>query len=153
MTYQVVSNSNPSLFDSVSINSTTGNLVLNAAASQSGRSIITVKATDAAGLTTTAAFSADVNYTNQAPILDFVPDYDGSDTWTIYGTVTDDQVVRGMIVYFTGDVFTLRATVEEDGTFEFAVIVNPADWDIEWAYTIDSQGLESALAFDYIDIT
>lgn len=153
LTYQILSNSNPSLFDSVSINSSSGNLVMNAASGQSGRSAITVRATDSVGLTSIATFFADVFYVNQPPVLDYIATSQGSDTWLISGSVSDpDDVVEGMLVNFSG-VFDLRASVREDGTFEFAVIVDSEDWGWEWAQVVDPHGLASDSVLRVIGVT
>lgn len=143
LTYQIFNVSNPSLFDSVSINSTTGNLVLNSASGQSGQSTIRVRATDQSGQQTDSYFQANVNYVNQRPVLEFWAESDEFDTWTIYCTVTDDGPVEGLYIHFVGPVFETRAYVEADGSVLFAVIVDPEDWDLESAYVVDSQGLSS----------
>jgi hypothetical protein len=150
--YSLVSNSDPSLFDTVSINSTTGNLVINAAASVSGRSSITVRATDAGGLSALATFSVLVNYTNLAPELHFEVDSVGYDTWRIFGYVLDDGIVEGLIVRFYG-VVDVRATVQADGTFDFLVIVEEENWDREFAQVADTENLDSLEAFFDIGVT
>ena len=148
--YQILDVSNPDLFDVVRIDPSTGNLVFNAAAGMSGRSSITVAAIDSSGAAAEATFFADVFYENQPPVLEWLPAYCTNNTWLIGGEVTDaDDDVRGMIVVFHG-VFEARATVQEDGSFEFAIIILPAEWDSEWAFVLDWHGAMSDIEEDGI---
>jgi hypothetical protein len=141
--YHILDVSSPDLFDFVTVDTLTGNLVFNAAAGMSGRSSITVGAIDTSGAVVEATFFADVFYENEPPQLLWDAVYGGDDTWLIGGEVIDaDDDVRGMIVEFQG-VFQARATIQEDGTFEFAIIIDPADWDIETAFVIDWHGAMS----------
>jgi hypothetical protein len=126
--YQIVSNSNSAIFETASINSTTGVLTLNAAAGQSGRSTVTVKATDAAGLWTTTSYVIDVNYTNQIPTLDFDVFLVENTTFWVVGNVLDDDLsLEGLYVDFYG-AFNARAWVEADGSFEFWIVVPESSW-------------------------
>jgi len=152
LVYEIVSNSNPSLFDSTSINTANGTLVLNAASGASGRSKIIVKATDAAGLSTFATFVADVAYANQAPTLSYTVECVGADTFRIIGTVNDDDDVEGLLVQFWGS-FNLRATVKADRSFEFSVVVHEPDWGMEWAQVSDFQGISSPEVESYVGVT
>jgi hypothetical protein len=142
--YQILDVSNPDLFDVVAINTTTGNLVFNAALGMSGRSSVTVASIDSSGVVVEATFIADVFYENEPPHLEWLPVYCSDDTWLIGGEVTDaDDDVRGMIVEFHG-VFEARATVQDDGTFEFTIIIDPADWwEMESAFVLDWHGAMS----------
>jgi hypothetical protein len=154
LVYSIVSNSNASLFDTASINPTTKNLVLNAATGASGRSEIVVKATDAAGLSTTATFVVDVAYTNTAPTLNYtiVPSELEVDTFIVSGTVSDDGNVEGLLVEFFGR-FNLRASVKADGSFSFAVVVYEENWGTEWARVADFQGLYSTTVERFVGMT
>jgi hypothetical protein len=128
LTYQIVGNSNSAIFETASINSTTGILTLNSAAGQSGRSTVTVKATDAAGLWTTTSYVIDVNYTNQIPILDFeVLPCEGTTFWVVGSVLDDDLNLEGLYVDFYG-AFNVRASVEADGSFEFYIVVPMSNW-------------------------
>ena len=142
--FDVESVSNPDLFDFVGVDVETGELVLNAAWGASGRTAITVSATDGDGVVTETTFFVDVDYENLPPMVIAWSEPAENDTYTIRGYVTDpDDDVRGMIVTFTG-VFNLRATVQDDGTFSFAVYVDPEDvWGTEYAWVVDPHGLVS----------
>jgi hypothetical protein len=160
LTYSIVGNSDPSLFDYVSINQSTGELILNAAsfggggsafsagAGASGRAAITVRGTDPGGQSKDAVVTVDVNYVNEAPlILNFDISYAGAGTWIISGDVVDpDDDVSDFIVYFSG-VFDTRSAVDENGHFEFAWILDPEEYGFEFAITHDPHGLESNTAF------
>jgi len=143
LTYSISSNSAPSLFDSATINQSTGELVVNAASGVSGRATFTVSATDSGGVTTSSNVSVDVNYVNQPPIIQYpLAEYQGAHTWLISGTVVDDEDVTDLIVEFYG-VFETRAAVYPDGRFEFAVILEDDPYGWEFAVTHDRHGLES----------
>lgn len=143
-------NSRPDLFDSVSFNASTGNLVFNTAAGKSGRAEIIVTATDAGGIEVWETFFVDVDYLNVAPFLMYDLTLSAGDTWFFSGTVSDaDDVVDGGYVYFYGALQT-RAAVDEDGTWGFAVIVDPADWGFVSAVYKDPHGALSNTVFEYL---
>ena len=152
LAYQIVSNSNSSLFDSVTISPQTGQLVMNTAAGASGRSTITVAAIDAAGQRIVTTLNVDVSYENQPPQFYFDAYTDGYNTWIIEGWVTDDEPLQGLFVVFEG-AFQARASVKADGTFTFAVIVDPADWGWETGHVADTRGLESNYMDRYIGLS
>jgi hypothetical protein len=151
LAYEIVSVSNPSLFDSTTINST-GMLVLNAANGKSGRSEIVIKATDAIGLNTFATYVADIAYANQVPVLYYTVEPVGANTFRVFGMVGDDDSVEGLFVEFQGS-FDVRTTVGADGWFEFSVIVHEPDWGLEWARVSDFQELNSDLVERYVGVT
>jgi hypothetical protein len=143
LSYSIRSNSAPSLFDSVSINHATGELIVNAASGASGRAKITVSATDAGGISTDSSISVDVDYVNQPPIILYpLAEALPAHTWLISGVVSDDDDVTDLIVEFYG-VFETRAAVYPDGRFEFAIILDDDPYGWEFAVTHDLQGLES----------
>jgi hypothetical protein len=142
LSYQIASNSNPGLFDSVSINTSTGNLVLNAASGVSGRSEIKVTATDSAGLRVTTTFVAHVIYQNVAPYLNFTVIVEGYNTWRFVGYVTDDGPLEQVVIQFTG-VIDVRTTVRADGTFEFALIIEEEGWGSVTGNALDLEGVSS----------
>jgi len=122
-------------------------------AGQSGRSSITVRATDAAGLWTTATYVFDVNYTNQAPSIDFDVQYIGGGTFEVIGMVFDDDaVLEGLFVEFCG-AFDIRASVSANGSFSFCIIVAEEDWGEVTATTTDFQGLTSLAVVRTVDVT
>lgn len=146
LTYSIANNSAPSLFDSVSINTTTGQLVVNAASGVSGRANIEINATDPSGLTTRGRVPIDVNRVNLPPsIIHQEPQYQGGYTWLFKGTVTDpDDDVTGLLVDYYG-VFEIRAAVDPDGTFEFAIILFGNPYGEEHAVVCDWHGAESEI--------
>ena len=170
LTYSISGNTNPELFDIVSIDSETGILKLNAAGSEassfasgqfaamsslpSGRSIITITATDTNGLSVSTTLTADIDYQNQAPVIsDYLGVSLGSNVWAISGTVTDaDDDVEGLIVELSG-VFDARVAVQSDGTFYFTVILSPAMYGWESAITVDQHGTISNSPDVYIGLT
>jgi hypothetical protein len=149
--YQIISVSNPSLFDSTSIDMSAGALVLNAAARASGCSKIVVKATDDSGQSVFATFVADVAYANQAPLLDFWVEPEGANTFRVQGFVLDDDDVEGLFVQFWG-AFNMRATVQANGWFEFDIILHESDWGVEFGRVADFQGLSSSLDQEFIGV-
>ena len=151
--YQLIDNTNPQLFDAAAIDSTTGSLILNSAMGESGRSSITVRATDVAGLWTTATYVVDVNYTNQAPSLDFDVQFIGSNTFEVIGMVLDDDaVLEGLYVEFCG-AFDVRASVAADGSFSFCIIVPEEDWGDVTAIVTDFQGATSLAVERTVTVT
>jgi hypothetical protein len=141
--YDVASVSDESLFDFVSVNVGNGELTFNAAWGASGRSEVMVSATDPSGRVALTRYVVDVNYENQPPHFEFVAVHQGVNTWLVTGVVTDpDDEVEGMYAEFVG-AFDARATVQADGTFAFAVIVEVEDWGMETAHAVDHHGRSS----------
>jgi hypothetical protein len=154
LTYTILSNSNPSLFDTASINPATQQLVLNAASGASGRATITVCATDSGGLTVTSTVTLDVDRENQPPFISaFFVLNAGYDTWIVSGDVSDpDDDVSNFIVEFYG-VFVTRSAVDENGHFEFAIILDEDDSGLESAVTYDPHGLQSNIPLCDVGLT
>jgi hypothetical protein len=165
LTYSIQENSNPTLFDSLDIDTSTGQLIIRTAdgsagsggsgsAGLSGRSTITIAGTDPGGLSVSTTITVDVNYENQPPLITnlFFASVGGG-TWIIEGDVSDpDDDVSNFIVEFTG-VFVMRSAVDENGHFEFAVILDEDDWGWEYAVTYDPHDAESNLPFGEIFYT
>lgn len=156
LTYTIVSQSNASHFDSVSINSSTGALSLNATDNQSlsGRSEIVIQATDAAGLSVQSTLTVDLDYTNQAPIIsNYHAVNNGFGVWTVSGQVTDsDDDVVGMIVELYGLVDG-RAVVQEDGYFYLTFFLQSNEWGYESAEVTDPHGATSNTAATFVGLT
>jgi hypothetical protein len=142
LTYEMVSNSNPSLFDSVTINTSTGSLILSAAPNQFGQSQIIIKATDSTGQVVQTSLFVDVTSSNAAPEVCFVPEFLQGDTFRIVGAVTDDGPVAGLLVVFSGSI-NMQVTTNEDGTFDFEVEVPQANWGEAQAIAWDWYGVQS----------
>jgi hypothetical protein len=154
LTYSIRSNDNPSLFDTASIDQSTGQLVVNAADGASGRATITVRATDAGGLSVDTLVTVDVNYENQPPhISNLFFANAGAGTWIVSGDVSDpDDNVADFIVQFSG-VFQARSAVNDQGHFEFAIILDESVLGMEYAVTYDPHGLQSNVPFGEIGLT
>jgi hypothetical protein len=155
LTYSIVSNDNPSLFNSISVDQSTKGLVVNAAAGASGQATITVRATDAGGLYVDSLVSVDVNYQDQPPyISNLTFSSVGAGTWIVSGDVSDpDDNVANFIVQFYG-VFQTRSAVNEQGHFAFAIILgNDGPVGMEYAKTFDPHGLQSNVPFGEVDLT
>ncbi len=154
MTYSIVSNSNPALFDSAAINSTTKSLVVNAASGAAGRASFVVRASDAGGLTVDSTVTIDVNRDNEAPsIVNFSIGSLGNGLYLVSGDVVDgDDDVSKFIVEFW-NVFTIRSAVDDYGHFEFAVELPLNSWGTEYAVTQDPHGLASDVSWHDIYMT
>jgi len=120
LTYELVGNTDPSLFNSVGIEGY-GGLVLDFAPDAFGEAVLTVRATDTANQSVETSFTVHVAPVNHAPVIsNFGGVQQLGDLWTFHGTVTDvDDPVQGMVVNFGGVLasFSVTATVEADGTF------------------------------------
>ncbi len=113
-----------------------------------------IRGTDAGGLFVDTTITVDVVRDNAAPeIINFIPSYVGGGTWILSGDVVDaDDDVSNFIVEFSG-VYTTRSAVDENGHFEFAIILDEVDWGWEYAITYDSHGAQSNEPFTDIGIT
>ncbi len=145
LSYTIVSQSNNSLFDSVTVDVGAGELVLDPADTGWGRNRIVVQATDSSGLAVRAELPVDVDYVNSIPIIvDLTPAFIKDDIWAVYGSVQDgDDVVEGLIVELSG-LFSGRAVVMADGTFTYKQSIGSAS-GFAFAQTSDRQGGESLL--------
>ena len=132
LTYTVESNDDPSLFDSVSINSTTGELILNTASNESGRANLVVKATDQDGLSVQSNLTVDVDRQNDAPVILSATATDlGSHQWIIEGWVEDDDNnLDDMFVILDGQFVNQRVSVSVNGYFYYEFILDPNQEDI-----------------------
>jgi hypothetical protein len=148
LTYSIISNDHPELFDSVSIDPVTKQLIVNAASGASGRATIVVGAADAGGQHVYSTMTTDINRENQPPeILDFECASIAFGTWIVSGRVVDpDDDVSNVIVEFYG-VFAARASVDESGFFMFAVVIDEYAYGLEHAKTHDPHGAHSNEAF------
>ena len=154
LTYSIVYNSNPDLFDSVDIDGVNGELTLDFAFDEFGEALLTIRATDSNGLIVDTTLEVNVESTNQAPVIsNFVVWDEGDDVWTIEGRVTDvDDDVEGMVVTLGGVLaeYNLTATVQADGTFSVTKILAGLSYGVATAQTEDDEGAESNLAQTYV---
>ncbi len=151
LAFQVVGNSNPSLFSSVGVSG--GTLTLAYAPNQSGNASITVKVTDLAGNSTTATFTDTVDWVDQAPVIsNFQMTNEAGNYWTISGTVTDDTNPTGYVVNFGGVLagYGYTATVDSDGTFSVVEEIDNLQVGMATAQTTDPQGLVSNTAMYWV---
>ncbi|MEM9352894.1 MAG: hypothetical protein AAGA92_07770 [Planctomycetota bacterium] len=178
LTYSIVSQSAPELMDYVTIDAAAGTLIVNAvdsiaplsapattglaastnaassAAGAVGRNTVTVSATDQSGQSVEALFTVDVGRQNLPPeISGYSIEALSADVWEVFGIVSDpDDDVEGMIVELTG-VFSERAVVRADGTFNILVIIPPTAFGWETATVADPHGGVSTSPVTWIGLT
>ncbi|MEL7331649.1 MAG: malectin domain-containing carbohydrate-binding protein, partial [Cyanobacteria bacterium J06560_2] len=145
LTYAVASNTNPGLFDAISINPTTGALTLNYAATGIGTSDVTISAEDPEGLTTTTTFAVTITdpNANTAPttsgiadisveenanntvidLFDAFDDAQDSDTQLTYAVVgnTNAGLFDGININPTTGALTLNYEAVGTGTSELTI--------------------------------
>lgn len=152
LTYSVVGNTNPSLFDSWDIDAY-GGLTLDFAADAYDGADLTIRATDSQGLFVETTFSV---YVNAAPVItDFIGTAGYDDYWTFGGRVSDpDDVVEGMTVILGGvlDGYGAIAVVQADGTFSVTWQFVGLQTGTATARTFDWHGAESNLAEYWITV-
>lgn len=121
LTYEVVNNTNSTLFASTDITGT--QLTLDYAADQFGTADVTIRATDTDGLWIDEVFTVDVASVNDAPsIVDFTV----SETLGIYtfeGQVID-EAANGLTVTFAGLLTGHSATTDADGYFWYSLALS-----------------------------
>jgi len=162
MTYEVVGNTNSSLFDSVDIDAYEGyggygGLYLDFAPDAYGEAELTVRATDTDGLWVETSFTVNVESVNDAPVISgFFGTVGPVSYWTFSGMVTDvDDVVEGMVVTFGGVLssYQVTATVQSDGTFSLTDQFVGLQSGTATAQTNDDEPLASNEAWYYVVIT
>ena len=149
LVYSVVQNTNPSLFDSLDINS--GELDLGFVDGATGDANLTIRATDTAGLIVDTTFAV---HRSAAPIIgNFYCINEISNFWTFTGTVTDtDDAVEGYVVTFGGvlENYHLTTTVGADGVFSLTIELAGLQTGIGTAQTHDPHGVLSNEAADWV---
>ncbi len=150
LVYSIVNNTNASLFNSLNIDSS-GNLDLDFAASTKGNAMLTIRATDAAGLIVDTTLAVHVS---DAPTIgNFYCINEISNFWTLTGTVTDnDDPVEGDVVTFGGVLagYHLTTTVGADGVFSLTVELAGLQQGTATAETQDPHGVLSNMAMDWV---
>lgn len=139
LTYQIVSVSNNALWSSTAIDVGDGMLDLTPAVSPTGRSVIVVRATDAAGQSVDARYVVDIGARSNVPTVTIWIEPVDVDEWSIYVLVTDDGPVEGLLVELTGAV-TRSVRVDAEGEFEFTIEIPPSGWGEVFAYAYDLDG-------------
>lgn len=147
LTYQIIDNTNPDLFDSVDIDDINGELTLDFAFDEFGEALLTVRAIDSNGLFIDTTIAVNAASTNQAPVItNFVVLNEGFDIWTIEGHVTDvDDNVEGMIITIGGILaeYNLTATVAANGSFSITQELVGVTTGTASAQTEDDEGAKS----------
>lgn len=139
LSFAIVGNSDPTLFDSVTINTATGELVINTAAGATGRAEILLEATDEAGQTVVTTETVDVNRQNTPPSLTATATDAGFGAWTIEGWVTDpDDELDPLFVVLDSNYFVERVSVAADGYFSFTTLVGPGQIDLVRLFVKDA---------------
>jgi hypothetical protein len=159
LTYSITGNSNPGLFDSISIDQNAGTLVLNAIGTEmgsypSGRATLSVSATDSGGLSVSTEITIDVDYENQPPVIsNFTATLVGGNLWLLWGYATDaDDEEDDLMVQLTG-VFETRVAVNADGYFSLQISLLPGESGEEMAVAADQHGAISNYETQYIGLT
>jgi hypothetical protein len=150
LAYSIVQNTNPSLFNSLNINSSK-QLDLSFASGIKGDAALTIRVMDPIGLLVDTTFHVHVS---DAPfITNFYCINDVADYWTLTGTVTDnDDPVQGDVITFGGVLasYHLTTTARADGVFTFTVELPGLQTGTGTAQTQDPHGVLSNLAEDWI---
>jgi hypothetical protein len=150
LVYSIIRNTDPTLFDSLNIDSS-GDLTFDLAAATTGDAVLTVRATDGAGLIVDTTVT--VHVSDPPTIGNFYCINEISDYWTLSGTVTDnDDPVEGDVVTFGGvlEGYHLTATVGPDGVFSLTVELAGLQEGTATAQTWDPHGVLSNVATDWI---
>jgi hypothetical protein len=124
LTYAIESVGDPGLFDSYSINSTTGQLIVNTFTSTtisvSGRTAMQVSATDSSGQTVRSTITFDVHRSNSSTSLTAQATQGSQYVWCVSGTVADsDDDVDDLWILLSGPIVVL-VPVHSDGTFSYS---------------------------------
>ena len=156
LSYEVVSNTNPDLFDNAAVDGY-GGLVLDFADNAWGDAELTIRATDTGGLWVETTLNVHVEAVNDAPVVgDFGGSTEIGNFWTFSGTVTDvDDNVQGMLVNFGGILssYGYTTTVNADGTFELTAEFPNLQSGTATVWVTDPHGLQSEVAWDEILVT
>jgi len=150
LAFSIASNSNPSLFDSVSID-TSHHLVLNYASNQTGAAQVNVQCVDLAGNASNSVVTVLVG----APLItNFGGSHGPADIYTFSGTVLSASPVAGLTVTFGGILanYNLTATVAADGTFSVTDQLIGLHSGSATAVTKDVHGISSNIASNYVTV-
>lgn len=143
LTYSVIDNTNPNLFESLGINQSSGNLTLDFGDDQFGSSELTIRAMDTAGMFIDVPFQVDVNSVNDAPWCELVSaSYDWvNDRWEIDGRVLDiDGDLTRPDALVSVDNLPIVADTDDDGVFHFYLPTGYSESSVTISYA-DEFGL------------
>lgn len=148
MSYEIVGNTNPSLFTSTAINGTEGTLTLDFADNTAGSATLTVRATDTNGATVDATMAVTAN---QAPrITSFICVNTYSTEWLILGSVSDpDDDLVGRTLTFGGvlEPFNITAVVQADGSFTVTRFLDGLQEGMGTATITDQHGASGSASY------
>ncbi len=126
LTFSLMGIDDPALLTNVAIDPVSKQLLFDAVPGLSGRTNLTIRATDSGGLFVETNLTIDVGYTNAGPILSGYSGMVGPQTWLLSGQVTDhDDSVEDFFIEFHGPEGIRRVSVQADGQFECVFIVHP----------------------------
>jgi Ca2+-binding RTX toxin-like protein len=110
LTYTIVNNSNPDLFSTTTIDSVTGQLILDYASNANGAGNMTVRATDTEGLFVETTFGVTVTSVNDAPtVAQAIPDQSATED-SLFQFVLPTNAFKDVDV---GDSLTYKATLSD----------------------------------------
>lgn len=148
LTYQVISNSRPQLFDSVSVNSS-GELILDYAEDEYGSANIGIRVTDQAGNYRDVNQGVTVNPVFTPPTIhDFTVTDLGGGFYNFSGWVEDEESMDGNLVwiYVDPDIY-FSAIIEEDGSFSVSQeLEDPGSFAAAWTFDDDEEMSDTVFA-------
>ncbi len=117
------------IIQSLSIDNTTGELVLIFDASVEGMSEVTISAEDPGGNHSLTTFGLDFSTPSSPPVLDsFIATLDGDGHWTFSGHVdSSGQDTDDWTVHLGGDLDGTTTSVDDDGNFQVTLTMIPSD--------------------------
>src|SRR5690606_36554734 len=122
--YTTLFRSNQSLLSNVAIDPVSQELVFDAIPGQTGRTNLTIRATDSGGLFVETTLTIDVGYQNAGPTITGYQAAVGVWTRVISGQLVDyDDNVGDFFVEFHGPEGIKRVSVQENGQFECTYIL------------------------------
>lgn len=140
LVYSIESVSDPLSFDTISIDSQTGELIVNAASGVSGRETVVASATDQSGQAVQSTLVVDIDHQNTAPTLSVTASHSGYGVWVVEGTVTDPDTTNfDDYVVFLGGILDQFVSVAESGYFYYPALLLPGEAGSVWATTGDGQ--------------
>lgn len=124
LTFSVTGIDNQSLLSNVAIDPVSQELVFDAIPGQTGRTNLTIRATDSGGLFVETTLTIDVGYQNAGPTITGYQAAVGVWTRVISGQLVDyDDNVGDFFVEFHGPEGIKRVSVQENGQFECTYIL------------------------------
>lgn len=153
--YSVTGVSNSTLLKNIAVDQVTKELTFDTIPGQSGRTNLTIRATDTGGLFVETTLTIDVGYENSIPDIRGYAASVGPQTWLVSGQLTDyDDNLDEFIIEFHGLDGIKRVTVQDDGQFECIFITPPEIFAYTvTAVTYDPHGAQSNMILFELGIT